>query len=104
MDTVFLAIQRWLPRFRHYRLVIFADNTTVFHGPSRRSVQGPAMDPLRKITHCAAQQDIDIYPQWIPTHENILADLLSCRDFNKLADLFPLLTQKLSGSPETPQT
>ena len=104
MHTVLLAIQRWLPRFRHHRLVIFTDNTTVFHGLSRRSVRGPAMDPLRKITLCAAQQDIDIYPQWIPTLENILADLLSRRDFNKLANLFPLLTQILSGSPETPQT
>lgn len=61
------------------------------------------MDPLRRITLCAALQDIDICPQWIPTHENTLADLLSRRDFNKLADLFPLLAQEPSHQPPSPE-
>ena len=105
MHTVLLVIQHWLPLFRHHRLVIFTDNTTVFHGLSHRSVRGPAMDPLRRITLCAALQDIDICPQWIPTHENTLADLLSRRDFNKLADLFPLLAQVWRQiSVKTPRT
>ena len=89
MHTVHLTTKRWLPHFRHHRLVIFTDNTTVFHGLSRRSMRGPAIDPLRKITLCVALQDIEICPQWIPMHENTLADLLSRRD----------LTSWLTSSP-----
>ena len=108
MHTVHLAIKCWLSHFKHHRLVVFTDNTTVFHGLSRHSVRGPAMDPLRKITLCAALHDIEICPHWIPTHENTLADLLSRRDPNKLADRFPLLTQNPSQPPRAklgmPQT
>ena len=43
-------MQRWLPFLEHHQLVVFTDNTTVFHGLRRRSVRGPAADPLRKIT------------------------------------------------------
>ena len=42
----------------------------------------------------AALHNLDIYAQWIPTHENTLVDLLSRRNFSKLADLFPLLAQE----------
>ena len=97
MHTVLLAIQRWLPYFKLHKLVIFTDNATVYHGLRRRSVRGPAMDPLRKITHIAALHNIDIHAQWIPTHENALADLLSRRNFAKLANQFLLLAQE----PET---
>ena len=37
------------------------------------------------------------------TNLNILADLLSLRDFNKLASLFSLLIQEIQASPETRQ-
>lgn len=94
MHIVLLAIQRWLLYFGLYELVIFTDNTTVYHGLRRHSVQGPAMDPFRKITYLAALHNIDIHAQWIPTHENTLADLLSRRDFTKLANQLPLLTQE----------
>ena len=94
MDTVLLAMQRCYSYFEHHQLVIFTDNTTVFHGLCHRSVRGSAMDPLRKITLLAAVHDIDIQAQWIPTHENTLADPLSRRDFAKLANLFPLLAQE----------
>ena len=81
-------------RTRHNQLVIYTDNTTVLHGLNHRSVRGPAADPLRKITLLAALHDIDIHARWIPTHENTLADLLSRRNFNKLANQFPLLAQE----------
>ena len=101
MHTVLVALQRWLPYFEHHQLVIFTDNTTVFHGLRRRSARGPAADPLRKITLLAALHDIDIHARWIPTHQNTLADLLSRRDFNKLANMFPLLAQEPTPGPET---
>ena len=96
MHTVLLAMQRWYSYFEHHQLVIFTDNTTVFHGLCHHSVRGSAMDPRRKITLLAAVHDIDIQARWIPTHENTLADLLSRRDFAKLANLFPLLAQEPS--------
>ena len=94
MHTVLLAIQRWLPLFSHDQLIVFIDNSTVFHGLQRRSVRRSAMDPLRKITLLAALHNVDIQAQWLPTHENTLADLLSRRNSSKLADLFPLLAQE----------
>jgi hypothetical protein len=78
------------------RLIIHTDNTTVFSGLRRHSVRGSAMEPLRNITLCAAHHDIEMHAKWIPTHENTLADLLSRRDFNKIADQFPLLAQEPS--------
>ena len=96
MHTVLLAIQRWLPLFSHDQLIVFTDNSTVFHELQRRSVRGPSMDPLRKTTPPAAPHDPDVHAQWIPTHENTPADLLSRRNFSnlKLADHFPLLAQE----------
>ena len=41
-----------------------------------------------------ALHNLDIHAQWIPTHENTLANLLSRRNFSKLADLFPPLAQE----------
>ena len=91
MYTVLLAMQCWLPHFKLYKLVIFTDNTAVYHGLCRRSVRGPAINPLRKITLLAPLHNIDIHAQWILTHENALADLLSRRDFTKLANHVPSL-------------
>ena len=81
MHTVLLAIQPWLSNFKHYNLVNFTDNTAVLRGLRYRSVRGPAMDPIRKIAFLAALHDIEIHPQCIPTHENVVgrvvAELLS---------------------------
>ena len=94
MHTVLLAIHRWLPYFKLYKLVIFTDNAMVNRSLRRRSVRGPAMVPLCKITDIAALHNIDIYTQWIPALKNALADLLSRRNFAKPANQFPLLTQE----------
>ena len=105
MHIVLQAMQCWLLHFKVHKLVIFTDNTMVYHGLRRRSVWGPAMDPLRKITLFAALHNIDLHVQWIPTHENALADLLSRRDFTKLTNLFPLLAQEpLLGTRRIPGT
>ena len=75
MHTVLLVNQRQLPCFKHYKLVIFTDNTTVLGGLRYRSVRGPAMDPLCEVAPLAALYDSNL-PTVIPTHENILADLV----------------------------
>lgn len=97
MHTVLLALQRWGAHFAHCRLIIHTDNTTVSNGLRRRSVRGDSMEPLRSITLFAAHNDIEIQTRWIPTNENTLADLLSRRNFDKIAEQFPLLAQ-----PEEP--
>ena len=98
-------MQRWLLHFKLHKLVIFTDNTTVYHGLRRRSVRGPDLDPLRKITLFAALHNIDLHARWNPTHENALTDLLSRRDFTKLTNLFPLLAQEpLSETRRIPST
>ena len=64
--------------------------------------QGPPLSPFLHIAHTAelreiallsAQRNFQIQPIWIPSQENLLADLHSGRDFKKLANNFPLLTQ-----------
>ena len=94
MHTVLLALRRWHKHFANCRLIIHTDNTTVLSGLRRHSVRGSAMEPLRNITLCAAHHDIEMHAKWIPTHENILADLLSRRDFDKIANQFPRLAQE----------
>ena len=88
MHTVLPAMRRWLPFFKHHRLAVFTDNTTVFYGLRRRSVWDPAIGPLPKIALLAALHD-NIHTRWIPTHENTLADLLSRRDLASLLTFFP---------------
>jgi hypothetical protein len=53
------------------------------------------MEPLREITLLAALHDITFSAHGIPTSDNYLADLLSRRQFAKIADLCPLLAQNL---------
>ena len=60
MHTVLLANQRQLQCFKHYKLVIFTDNTTVLGGLRYRSVRGPAMDPLCKVAPLAALYDSNL--------------------------------------------
>ena len=93
MHKVLLALQRWHLHFADCRLVIHTDNTTVLSGLRRLSVRGDSLEPLRNIALCAAHNNIEIHARWIPTYENTLADLLSRRDFNKIANQFPLLSQ-----------
>ena len=101
MHTVLLALQRWHIHFADCRLIIHTDNTTVLSGLRRLSVRGNSLEPLRNITLCAAHNNIEIHARWIPTCENTLADLLSRRDFNKIANQFPLLSQTPRASHGT---
>ena len=81
-------MRRLLPFFERHQLAVVT-NTTVFYDLRRRSVGGPAMGLLRKITLLATLHDINIHARWIPTHENTLADLLSRRDLASLLTFFP---------------
>jgi hypothetical protein len=93
MLAILTAFRLWLPEFSCKHIAIYTDNTAVYHGLNKRSMRGPAMEPLREITLLAALHDITFSAHWLPTKENLLADLLSRRKFAKIADLCPLLSQ-----------
>jgi hypothetical protein len=95
MLAVLTAFRLWLPKFSGKNIAIHTDNTAVYHGLNKRSMRGPAMEPLREITLLAALHDITFSAHWISTSDNLLADLLSRRQFAKIADLCPLLSQNL---------
>jgi hypothetical protein len=92
MLAILTAFRLWLTNFSCKHLAIHTDNTAVYHGLNKRSMRGPAMEPLREITLLAAQHDITFSAHWIPTKDNQLADLLSRRQFTKIAELCPLLS------------
>jgi hypothetical protein len=93
MLAILTAFRLWLPEFSGGKhIAIHTDNTAVYHGLNKRSMRGPAMEPLREITLLAALHDITFSAHWIPTSDNLLADLLSRRQFAKIADLCPLLS------------
>jgi hypothetical protein len=95
MLAILTAFRLWLSQFSGKHITIHTDNTAVYHGLNKRSMRGPAMEPLREITLLAALHDITFSAHWIPTSDNVLADLLSRRQFAKIADLCPLLSQNL---------
>jgi hypothetical protein len=55
------------------------------------------MEPLREITLLAALDDITFSAHWVPPGDNLLVDLLSRRQFAKIAEIYPLLS---STQPE----
>ncbi|KAA8914381.1 hypothetical protein FN846DRAFT_751187, partial [Sphaerosporella brunnea] len=84
MLAVLTAFRLWLSKFSCKHIAVHTDNTAVYHGLHKRSIRGPAMDPLREITLLAALHDITFTAHWIPTKDNLLADLLSRRQFAKI--------------------
>jgi hypothetical protein len=95
MLAILTAFRLWLSEFSCKHLAIHTGNTAVYHGLNKRSIRGPPMEPLREITLLAALHDITFSAHWIPTSDNVLADLLSRRQFAKIADLCPVLSQNL---------
>ena len=98
MNAVLVALRLWGEHFTHSRLVVHTDNSVVFHGLQHWTTRSPAIQPLREIALLSARRNIQIQPIWIPSQENLLADLLSRRDFKKLAYTFPLLTQPMTAT------
>ena len=91
MNAVLVALRLWGECFANARLIVHTDNSVVFQGLQRWTTRSPAVSPLREISLLSARQNIEIHLMWIPSHENLLAGLLSRRDFRKLAKTSPLL-------------
>ena len=77
MLAVLTAIRRWLPRLVYSRLVLYCDNEAVVQGLLKSSIRGQSIAPLRQIVILLAIHDIYLQVVWIPTKNNILADILS---------------------------
>jgi hypothetical protein len=122
MLAIFTAFWLWLPEFSGIHM-IHTDNTAVYHGLNKRSMPGPAMEPLREITLLLPLDMTSHSPRigysgppqttCLPTFsllaaprhhicraldtpgataDNLLADILSRRQFGKIAELCPLLS------------
>ncbi|KAA8906164.1 hypothetical protein FN846DRAFT_890259 [Sphaerosporella brunnea] len=84
--AILTGFKLWTAAFSGKHITIHTDNTGVYHGLNKRSMRVP----LRQITLLDALHDIMVSARWIPTADNLLADLLSRSQFAKIAELCPL--------------
>ena len=91
MMAVLYALRQWRSKLAGARVVIYCDNQAVVNGISHTSIHGQAMAPLRDIVLILASDDILLQPRWLPTKENCLADDLSRRRLQRIANMFPQL-------------
>ena len=94
MNAVLVALRLWGECFVNIQLVVHTDNSVIFQGLQCWTTRNSEISPLREIALLLARQNIEIYPIWIPSHDNLLANLLSRQDFRKLAKNCPLLVQE----------
>ena len=53
------------------RVRLACDNSGVVDGINKRSIKGPAIEPLQTILLIAALFDIELAVFWIPSEENL---------------------------------
>ena len=87
MFAILHAFILWHEQWTTGRVRIACDNSVVVSAVKKRSIHGPALQPLQTILLIAALFDIELEIFWIPSEENIVADAASRHDFNKLANL-----------------
>lgn len=73
------------------------ENRAVAYAISNRTIRGATMSVLRRCLLIAAECDLEIECQWIPTKENSLADALSRFDYDRITNLAPQLTYPTSS-------
>lgn len=88
MMAVLHALQQWTNKFKSARLIIHGDNTGVVNGLQNLSMQGSVLVLLQEIAMILALQQIVIESLWLPSEENLLADILSKSQWARLADKF----------------
>ena len=99
MTAVLHALQTWRKEFKDKRLIIHGDNTGVVNGLENTSIRGPAIDALREMTMILALEDIIIESHWLPSKENLLADILSRGQWKKLANSHKHIQKVFSNAP-----
>ena len=87
LRAILEGLRRWAKRFSHGHLVVSTDKMTAFHGLQGQRLLGKAHAPLRSILSLAAAENITIEPHWLSSEANALADALSRRDWELVANL-----------------
>jgi ribonuclease HI len=77
MFAILHALIIWHKEWVHGSVDVACDNTAVVNGINNRSIRGPAVHPLHTILLIAAVFDIEIKAHWIPSEENVIADVAS---------------------------
>ena len=89
--AVLCALRHWLSKLAGARVLLPGDNEGVVGSIAHSSIRGQAMAPVRDIVLICAFQDILLQPRWLPTKDDCLADDLSPRRLQKIANAFPQL-------------
>lgn len=87
MFAILHAFMLWHEMWRGGLVRIACDNSSVVDALNKHSIKGPSIVPLQRIFLIAAVYDIQIFPFWIPSEENMVADAASRFDYKKLANL-----------------
>lgn len=88
MTAILHALQKWLSMVTRSYLILYCDNFAVATGVKKTSIRGNAMHALHTIVMIAALNDIEIESRWISTRQNAVADWLSRRKLQKIADKY----------------
>lgn len=95
-----LALRRWRARLSGAKVMLSCDNAAVVAGISHSSIKGQAMAPLRDIVLILAADDVVLEPVWISTEAKRVADSLSRRRLDQVANLLPQLNLHLDPQTE----
>ena len=96
MIAILHALCLWRPRLATCDINLHCDNFAVVQGIIKSSIRGKAMEPLREVMMQIALHNITLKAIWIPTKNNFLADLLSRRKLETIANIYPLLQISLA--------
>lgn len=99
IQAVLRAFEHWGEKWRGKKVVIHTDNTTTQIGLIKQTLRCRHQNkPLRHILCLAAHGDIEIEAQRIPGIDNGLADALSRKLIDKIADWCPQWFREQSDS------
>ena len=76
MRAVEQALLHWGKSWTGCKVSIHSDNHAVAYRITYCTIRGGLMNVLRRCALLAAEYDLEIEPNWISTHQNILADAL----------------------------
>jgi hypothetical protein len=95
MFAILHAFMLWHEIWSSGLVRIACDNSSVVDALNKHSIKAPAIVLLQRIFLIAAVFDIQIFPFWIPSEENMVADAASRFDHMKLANLGLQVSQDL---------
>jgi hypothetical protein len=95
MFAILYALMLWHEVWSGGLVRIACDNSSVVDALNKHTIKGPAIIPLQRIFLIAAVFDIQIFPFWIPSEENMVVDAASRFDYKKLANLGLQVSQDL---------